>query len=67
MIGMLFIYCVKDLWGGQCVGSILCMLEGGGGRKEGRVSAGEKLAEIFLSVTINSFFFWALNAVFVFK
>lgn len=32
-----------------------------------RFFAGEKLAKIFLSVTINRFFFWALNAVFVFK
>lgn len=33
-------------------------------RKEGR---GKKMAKIFLSVTINRFFFWTLNAVFVFK
>ena len=46
--------------------SILYTLEMGGERKEG-VFAGEILAKIFLSVTINRFFFWALNAVFVFK
>lgn len=28
---------------------------------------GEKMAKFFLSVTINRFFFWTLNAVFVFK
>lgn len=63
---MLFVYFVKGLWGTQCVESVLYMLETGGERKEG-VSAGEKLAKIFLSVTISKFFIWALNALFVFK
>lgn len=63
---MLFIYFVKGLWGIQCVEYVLYTLETGGERKEG-FFAGEKLAKIFLSVTINRFFFWALNAVFVFK
>lgn len=42
------------------------MLETGRGRKEG-FFAGEKQAQVVLSVMINRFLFWALNVVFVFK